>query len=827
MAFLGGLMRGVPGAFIRGSLDTATNIIQASEERGEENIVEKIKDFGARKAAYDKGVNEYTSETRKLQDIAGILQGDAELKDRSMDELMGVAQQLLTIDSSNPLKYFQENRDDFNFTKIDTSTTSVEDQTDAVMETATAPASGTADTGDVGQFVGRLLSGPSEKEQVAEAARRLGITPDMYLRIMAGKVPTRATPTLRVSLAAPDPLDGLITETNKAVTSFLQKDSFRNMQSIPFPTGNETPDGQPEYVSISASQFARTYLDAHSTYVRTGEDGAELHALQHYALSLSMPKDVSNAFGMFSESIKRIDRALENDKTPDAVHDPLAETMNDINALIIRAATEPGFGSGGTELQQMQELVIKGQSLLRQIPSAAGTQTLSPQGQLIKEAVTAIQKRVTETKAGARVVKDGFANQIFELTAEFQGAIGDQTKLKELGAKIAKLNVEAFGDARESPPTADEIELERVMNLLKPYYSHLNENALKEVAGQAIVANPSGLFDSDEMGVFFMQPAMPGTDDLPTKRYIDTQISGGMTTAAPAKVRAADEEKINSNNTDFSRMARLFKVTSDNPLVFTAFGAVTVRGQTYADMFSAFTNSQEVARSYAEYFNVVDQAEARRQAIALVGSAKDRLFDDPRLSDQDLRLVLKFIAILGEDGAGIGVGQTEALAALQGLQIALLKDNASRMYRSKGYANSPSRIFPTNAAGRGNELTAASFFKDGKFVEDGSMASILYQQVALAYGLERKTVDEIKAMSADKQSIYGAKMDFVVQMTNAALEDVKTHYIYNQAMRPQGSSLVDMGDVNDQGVMNIGGANYTVQSLEAALAEAKQRRGGV
>jgi hypothetical protein len=262
-------------------------------------------------------------------------------------------------------------------------------------------------------------------------------------------------------------------------------------------------------------------------------------------------------------------------------------------------------------------------------------------------------------------------------------------------------------------------------------------------------------------------------------------------------------------------------------LVFTAFGAVTVRGQTYADMFSAFTNSQEVARSYAEYFNVVDQAEARRQAIALVGSAKDRLFDDPRLSDQDLRLVLKFIAILGEDGAGIGVGQTEALAALQGLQIALLKDNASRMYRSKGYANSPSRIFPTNAAGRGNELTAASFFKDGKFVEDGSMASILYQQVALAYGLERKTVDEIKAMSADKQSIYGAKMDFVVQMTNAALEDVKTHYIYNQAMRPQGSSLVDMGDVNDQGVMNIGGANYTVQSLEAALAEAKQRRGGV
>ena len=33
MALLGGLMRGTTGAFVRGSLDTATNIIQASAER--------------------------------------------------------------------------------------------------------------------------------------------------------------------------------------------------------------------------------------------------------------------------------------------------------------------------------------------------------------------------------------------------------------------------------------------------------------------------------------------------------------------------------------------------------------------------------------------------------------------------------------------------------------------------------------------------------------------------------------------------------------------------------------------------------------------------
>ena len=38
MAFLGGLMSGTTGAFIRGSLDTATDIIRANVARDEEGI---------------------------------------------------------------------------------------------------------------------------------------------------------------------------------------------------------------------------------------------------------------------------------------------------------------------------------------------------------------------------------------------------------------------------------------------------------------------------------------------------------------------------------------------------------------------------------------------------------------------------------------------------------------------------------------------------------------------------------------------------------------------------------------------------------------------
>ena len=163
-----------------------------------------------------------------------------------------------------------------------------------------------------------------------------------------------------------------------------------------------------------------------------------------------------------------------------------------------------------------------------------------------------------------------------------------------------------------------------------------------------------------------------------------------MTTKASGKQINEDTTKIFDNNNDFNAGAALYMGVEKNPLVFTAFGAMAVAGQTYADVIGHFTNA-DIGPAYNRYFNAAEQAEVRRKAIAMVGSAKDRLFDDPRLSDQDLRLVLKFIAVLGEDGSGMSTGSTEALAALQGLQVALLKDNAARMYRSKGYASSPQK----------------------------------------------------------------------------------------------------------------------------------------
>ena len=133
MAFLGGLMSGTKGAFIRGSLDTATDIIQATAERDEESILEKVKGFGAKKTAYDAGVSEYAEETRKINDVVSAISGDPSLKDKSPEEIQGLAQQLMTIDSANPVKYFFDNRDKLTISKIESPDVST--QTNEVLST--------------------------------------------------------------------------------------------------------------------------------------------------------------------------------------------------------------------------------------------------------------------------------------------------------------------------------------------------------------------------------------------------------------------------------------------------------------------------------------------------------------------------------------------------------------------------------------------------------------------------------------------------------------------------------------------------------------------
>ena len=67
-----------------------------------------------------------------------------------------------------------------------------------------------------------------------------------------------------------------------------------------------------------------------------------------------------------------------------------------------------------------------------------------------------------------------------------------------------------------------------------------------------------------------------------------------------------------------------------------------------------------------------------------MGAAKDELFDDPRLSDQDLALVINYIGLLNKPGQFNLIGQENALASLIGLEKIFLKQQALNMFITKG-----------------------------------------------------------------------------------------------------------------------------------------------
>jgi hypothetical protein len=687
------------------------------------------------------------------------------------DQLEGLAQSLILRSGQENvgkvLDYFMEHRHKLTPVAAPaTPTVTVADtQTDAAMAPASAPA-------DDRSFLNKIFTGQSEDEIKDAAAKKLGISREQYDIVMAGKVPTVDDPSMMLKMRQDGKFSKIITDRHQKVMDVITDDDFLNATLT-------LPDGK----KVTGQDFAGTLLDTYNNYELHGGDGASLMRMQQFALTQVMPKKARDMFEFHKTNINKITAALASNKFKDpSVKTKLEEISNNIFTMAVDSKN-PGFSSTANA-NKLNSYVLDGLKLVGLEEQSGGKPTETVQYKQLDKSITNIMTKFNSDTAGPPV-NDEVAQEMLGLRQRLTDAATGPNPIEDMNA--------LFGD------------VERLMNSFsEPASSEGNKKLMAPLTGNQVGA--------------------------PTKVYIDTVVSGGMTTKASGKQINEDTKKIFDNNNDFNAGAALYMGVEKNPLVFTAFGAMSVAGQTYADVIGHFTNAN-IGPAYNRYFNAAEQAEVRRKAIAMVGSAKDRLFDDPRLSDQDLRLVLKFIAVLGEDGRGMSTGSTEALAALQGLQVALLKDNAARMYRSKGYASSPQKILPSNHSG--TELLAGSFYgEDGKFKADGSMASILYQQVANGYGIQIKTKDEITAMSQADRETYGNSMAFITDMVNAALHDVKTHYIYGQT--PDRASLVDMGEISDQAdgtqVLNVKDATgrtttYTIQSLEAAKAEAKARRG--
>lgn len=799
-------MAGLMSGIIRGGLDTATDIIQTGLQQGQKNIEDDVKGFGAKFKDYKDKQSVFEAESATIKETAAALaaQDDEFLKNLSPSQLEGVAQTLLTYSgqktTASAMEFFTKNRDKLNVKPVqpttETAVTPTDAQTTAAME---QPASAPATTDDR-SFLEVVFGGMPAEKRKSEVAKRLGISVEEYDTVMAGKVPTRAPSTMQIGIGQDDKYEKIIDGRQEKVLSAISQQAFLRMENI------EMPDG----TKVTGKAFANSMLRAYEDYKVHGGDGAALAKMQNFALTLTMPPDLKDFFkNHHGKAIDDISAGVSNSAIPQKQRERLATISQELTDHMFNAVSVPGYATQEGNASKVQALVIEGRKLLASEVKDGKTKPYDVE--IIEKSIDNILTRANSTSSTAPQLKPEYAEQVFGLRSKLVEARNSEdpvAAIKALADEVRDLSVSAF-TAAPNTPNATEVKLTNTINMLRdmPRFKNKSDEELTEIAGKYLALNPNGPQKDKAGRVFVIMPTPNGPVSVP----VGTETGEGYVASLTPDQEVEYRTKIKDNSRSLNLYAELTDTVAENPLVYTAFGKMAVRGATYADIAGELTGTN-IGQAYSRYFNIPQNAEAQRRAIELVGTAKDRLFDDPRLSDQDLRLVLQYIAVI-EQG-GLGTGATQSIAALQGLQMALLKDTASRMYSLSG---NKMPVLP-KATRAGGEL---DFYDDnGQFIDKDALASRLFLQTASAYKFNVQPLSVVANMPANEQQLYLAKHDMIQNMVESALHDIVTYEALGVDRLTAPSNLMSMGEVNN-GIMNIDGTDYRVQALE----DVKRSRG--
>lgn len=823
MALLGGLMRGTAGAFIRGSLDTATNIIQASSERDAEEVQNRVKGFGTKYDNYSQALNDFNTESEMIDDVARTLsaQDDAFLKGQDgkilpTDQLTGIAQELITIsgakNAGDAIKYFTDNRDKISpilLPTVDAPTTpSVDAQTNAAIPTQTAPAPVSREPTGFFDALGRAFAGADEAEMVSRVARDLGISVDEYRRVMAGKLPVRKPSRVLLSIEGEDKLEEIIDTNQGKALSVVSSQDFLRGPELQLPDYKNTAGETVAGPKFTRQAFATSLMSTYQNYKLTGEGADTLARMQTYALTTIMPDEAKGFFtDIHGTSINAIAGGLGNPKITDANRAKLGAIYTDITDYMVKSAT-PGYVPKTEDITAVNNLVLDGMKLVA-TQTVAGEDGKSPQYKLLDQSITDLVSRAGSTSATAPQVKsEDDMKAIFELRQKLAEAEGDDAAMKALAVEVANLSATAFTPAPEtgSTPKYDQEVAATMADLARmPRFANTPPDRLEVIAKNYLIDNPSGPKRDDDGQLYIVLRTSQG-ERISVSVGTEAGPEGLILDMSPARINK-HKTQLKKNTTSLNLLAGLTTSTIDNPLVFTAFGRMAVAGSTYADIVGDLTGTN-VGRAYSDYFDIPENAETQRQAIELVGNAKDRLFDDPRLSDQDLALVLQYIAVLETDG--LGAGSTRAVAALQGLQMAVMKDTAMRLYDLGG---GKLDIYPPTINDKGELYW---YTEDGQFVNDGSLATRLYKQLNAAYGntiMSKPALEELARTKPQEVALYSARQDMIENMVRVAVKDITTFEALGVDSIGRPSNLMKMGDVDSNGQMIIDGKPYQVASV--------------
>tara|TARA_R100000458_G_C8261169_1_gene236664 strand:- start:275 stop:1723 length:1449 start_codon:yes stop_codon:yes gene_type:complete len=164
-------------------------------------------------------------------------------------------------------------------------------------------------------------------------------------------------------------------------------------------------------------------------------------------------------------------------------------------------------------------------------------------------------------------------------------------------------------------------------------------------------------------------PKNPG--DLPNYVALARLNSVGEQVAGNPKVFDAAVKGMNASLDHIAGIADLKAALEKHPDAFNVIGKLYMTATDFAD----FIRKPEVA----EFFGGAEIQKTVAKRIEFVKTVKDQIFDDPRLSDQDLRLIIQYIAVLNDPF----IGTSRAFAALNSLEQVMVNSIAKNMFIAK------------------------------------------------------------------------------------------------------------------------------------------------
>ena len=197
----------------------------------------------------------------------------------------------------------------------------------------------------------------------------------------------------------------------------------------------------------------------------------------------------------------------------------------------------------------------------------------------------------------------------------------------------------------------------------------LTQEELTKLANTAIGIDNADIKMIDNILHIVVPSAIPG--GLPTHQPLARINDVGEQIADNPKVYRSAVEGMESSLGHIKGIADLKSALEAEPNAFNVIGKLYMAATDFGD----FIGKPEVA----EFFGGANIQKTVSKRIEFVKTVKDQIFDDPRLSDQDLRLIIQYIAVLNDPSIGV----SRAVSALNSLEQVMVNSVAKNMFIAK------------------------------------------------------------------------------------------------------------------------------------------------